>query len=173
VIRTPEVGDVPAFDLIVPATGCEQVRAAAHDAGAPAGDPAAWDLARLRAGRPAWGVDMDDTTLAQEAEMDRWQAISYEKGCYTGQETVARVHFRGHVNRTLRRVSTHPGLVPHGAELLDGSGAVMGTMRSGRTAPDGSHLGLALVRREITAPAHLSTADGAVVAVSPWPDATA
>ena len=59
-------------------------------------------VARIEAGRPEWGADMDDILLAQEVDMDRLDAISFTKGCYTGQETVARVHYRGHVNRLLR-----------------------------------------------------------------------
>jgi len=47
---------------------------------------------------------MDESTLPQEANFDELGAISYTKGCYIGQETVARVHFRGHVNRFLRRL---------------------------------------------------------------------
>ena len=64
----------------------------------------AWDIARVEAGRPEWGIDMDDNTIPQEANFDALHAISYTKGCYVGQETVARVHFRGHVNKHLRGV---------------------------------------------------------------------
>jgi folate-binding protein YgfZ len=71
------------------------------------------ELERLRidAGRPAWGKEIDDRVLPAEAGLDE-RAISYTKGCYPGQEPIARLHFRGHVNRRLRRLeveSAEPG----------------------------------------------------------------
>jgi len=62
------------------------------------------EIARVEAGRPEWGLDIDDNTIPQEANFDELHAISYTKGCYVGQETVARVHFRGHVNKHLRGI---------------------------------------------------------------------
>jgi folate-binding protein YgfZ len=61
------------------------------------------ELERLRveAGTPAWGSEIDDKVLPAEAGLDE-RAISYSKGCYPGQEPIARLHFRGHVNRRLR-----------------------------------------------------------------------
>jgi folate-binding protein YgfZ len=61
------------------------------------------ELERLRveAGTPAWGREIDDKVLPAEAGLDE-RAISYTKGCYPGQEPIARLHFRGHVNRRLR-----------------------------------------------------------------------
>src|SRR5262245_25974166 len=56
---------------------------------------------RIRAGTPRWGLEIDDRMLPAEAGLDQ-RAISFTKGCYPGQEPVARLHFRGHVNRTLR-----------------------------------------------------------------------
>ena len=75
--------------------------AAVHARATPGG-LAVWEVARVEAGRPEWGIDMDDATIPQEANFDELGGISYTKGCYTGQEVVARVHFRGHVNRTIR-----------------------------------------------------------------------
>jgi folate-binding protein YgfZ len=102
------------------------------------------------AGRPEWGVDMDENTLAQEANMDALQAISYKKGCYTGQETVARVHFRGHVNRTLRRVRHADGTEPAiGTALASHDGSVVGDTRSSALDDQGQRIGIAMVRREV------------------------
>ena len=53
-------------------------------------------------GWPALGVEIDERTLPQEVRYDEIGGVSYTKGCYTGQETVARLHFRGHTNRELR-----------------------------------------------------------------------
>jgi folate-binding protein YgfZ len=71
------------------------------------------ELERLRvaAGTPAWGKEVDEKILPAEAGLDE-RAISYTKGCYPGQEPIARLHFRGHVNRRLRKLeveSAKPG----------------------------------------------------------------
>ena len=63
--------------------------------GAITGSARVWDIARIEAGRPEWGIDMNDSTIPQEANFDELGAISYTKGCYVGQEVVARVHFAG------------------------------------------------------------------------------
>ena len=56
---------------------------------------------RVQSGRPRFGIDMDDTTIPQEAGINE-RAVSFTKGCYVGQETVARLHYRGKPNRHLR-----------------------------------------------------------------------
>ncbi|MBA3759417.1 MAG: hypothetical protein H0X07_02715, partial [Gemmatimonadales bacterium] len=58
--------------------------------------------ARILCGWPALGAEIDERTLPQEVRYDQIGGVSYTKGCYTGQETVARLHFRGHTNRELR-----------------------------------------------------------------------
>ena len=104
-------------------------------------------IARVAAGRPMWGIDMDENTLAQEANFDALDGISYTKGCYTGQETVARVHFRGHVNRNLRGVQS-AAAIPSGAELFEGEKPV-GTVKSSVVSPRMGPIGLAMIRREV------------------------
>jgi folate-binding protein YgfZ len=68
------------------------------------------ERARIEAGVPAWGKEIDDSILPAEAGLDRTH-ISFSKGCYPGQEPVARLHYRGHANRGLRvlRVDAEPG----------------------------------------------------------------
>ena len=108
------------------------------------------DVGRIEAGRAVWGVDMDDSMLAQEVDLDRLQAISFTKGCYTGQETVARVHFRGHVNRLLRGLRFSDAIVPPtGTPLTDADGKEVGVMKSGALIPGGGAIALGIVRREI------------------------
>src|SRR5205814_4658305 len=92
------------FESFVPATAIGTLRAAFQSAGIAEGANDTWEIARIESGRPRWGEDIDDSTLPQEANFDELGAISYTKGCYIGQETVARVHFRGHVNRFLRKL---------------------------------------------------------------------
>jgi len=93
---------------------------------------------------------MDDNLLAQEVDLDRLEAISFTKGCYTGQETVARVHYRGHVNRLLRGLRFSESAVPPvGTELQDAEGKAVGTVKSGAISPRRGAIALAVVRREI------------------------
>ena len=127
VARVPDLG-LDGFQVFVPADGFDAVWERLASA-APARSRGGWwrtTIARVEAGWPEWGVDIDDTTIPQEANFDELHAISYTKGCYTGQETVARVHFRGHVNRHLR------GL------LFDDSSALPARRRArGRDGQDG------------------------------------
>ncbi|HJQ19731.1 MAG TPA: hypothetical protein VJ867_05220 [Gemmatimonadaceae bacterium] len=149
VMRSPELG-VEGFELFVASDAADEwwelaVRAHATPAGL-----SAWEVARVEAGRPEWGVDMDDSTLAQEANLEELGAVSYTKGCYTGQEVVARVHFRGHVNRSLRGLrgsgTTTP---PTKATLFDLEGKIVGDVRSAVTSPRLGAIALGMVRREI------------------------
>ena len=146
IARVPDLGG-EGFDCFVPVEIVELLWArlsALH--AVPVGHDAA-EVARVEAGRPLWGVDMDDNTLAQEANFDELDGISYTKGCYTGQETVARVHFRGHVNRHLRGVHS-AAVIPWGAELFEGEKPV-GTMKSSVMSPRLGPIGLAMVRRDV------------------------
>jgi folate-binding protein YgfZ len=149
VARTPEVG-VDAFDCFMPASAHDALRARLLTAGARPGGLQAWEIARIETGRPEWGLDVDETTIAQEANLDEMHAISYTKGCYTGQETVARVHFRGHVNRYLRGVvfdTEDPA--PSRAALADSTGKAVGEVRSGAKSPRIGAIALAMIRREV------------------------
>jgi tRNA-modifying protein YgfZ len=155
VMRSPDLG-VTGYDLIVPIAALPPLRAALVDL--PMATGAVCELARIEAGRPAWGVDLDDTTIPQEAALERLQAISFDKGCYTGQEVVARLHFRGHVNKRLvwlKGAGAHP--LPSGAEVATLEGSVVGDVRSSAVRPDDQCIALAMVRREVV--------DGAIVRV--------
>ena len=100
---------------------------------------------RIEAGTPAWGKELDETVLPAEAGLDATH-ISFTKGCYPGQEPIARLHYRGHANRGLRllKLDAEPG-----AELVH-EGKVVGRVTS---AIDG--LALAYVRREVPEGAEL------------------
>jgi folate-binding protein YgfZ len=119
--------------------------------GATPGALSTFEVARVEAGRPEWGLDMDDSTIPQEANFDELGAISYTKGCYTGQETVARVHFRGHVNRHLRGLRFAPdGRLPLlRATLVDADGKEVGDVRSAVRSPRLGPIALGMVRREV------------------------
>jgi folate-binding protein YgfZ len=155
IARVPDLG-VDGYDLIGPRAALDVLRTTLIGAGAVADVGEALLVARIEAGRPEWGIDMDDTLLAQEVDMERLEAISFTKGCYTGQETVARVHYRGHVNRYLRGLHfTEPVVPPLGTDLHDADGKVVGTVRSGAISPRRGAIALAIVRREIEAGAVL------------------
>jgi len=168
-VRAPDLGQPELFDLIVDAADREPLLHALQDAGARLCDDTEWHRRRVMAARPEWGIDMDEGTLAQEANMDALQAISYKKGCYTGQETVARVHFRGHVNRTLRRVALQDAVMPPlGAPLVNSDGSVVGDVRSVGRDESGALAGIAMVRREVGDGVALmwASADGVTHAVT-------
>jgi folate-binding protein YgfZ len=149
VARVPDLG-LEGFELFVPADMFDALWRLALDAGAEPAGLAAWEVARVEAGRPEWGLDIDDTTIPQEANFDELHAISYTKGCYTGQEVVARVHFRGHVNRHLRGLrAAGAEPPPTGAQLVDESGRPVGEVRTGVSSPRLGGIALAMVRREV------------------------
>ena len=138
------------YEIFLPAAGERDLRENLLSLGAIPGSANAWDIARIEAGRPEWGIDMNDSTIPQEANFDELGAISYTKGCYTGQETVARVHFRGHVNRFLRRLHfVSAAIPPTNAELIDDTGAVVGDVRSVAMSPRHGGVAIAMVRREV------------------------
>ncbi len=149
VMRSPEL-ELEGYELFVPAERYHALWDAAIAARATPAGLSAWEIARIEAGRPEWGIDMDDATIPQEANLDELNAISYTKGCYTGQEIVARVHFRGHVNRNLRGLraagTTPP---PFRASLFDAAGKSVGDVRSSVTSPRLGGIALGMVRREI------------------------
>ncbi|MFI5310294.1 MAG: YgfZ/GcvT domain-containing protein [Gemmatimonadales bacterium] len=143
----PDLG-VPGFDLFVPVESALALWTHLVTAGAAPAGSAAANVARVEAGRPLWGTDMDEGTLAAEANFDALGGISYTKGCYTGQETVARLHFRGHANRFLRGLrSAEP--IPHGAQLFASDAQPCGDVRSSVVSPRLGPIAIAMIRREV------------------------
>ena len=155
VMRSPDL-ELEGYELFIPADRFAVVwEAALHARATPAG-LAAWEIARVEAGRPEYGIDMDDATIAQEANLEELGAISYTKGCYTGQEVVARVHFRGHVNRALRGLrASGTAAPPTSASLFDATGKAVGDVRSSVTSPRLGGIALGMVRREVEPGAQL------------------
>jgi folate-binding protein YgfZ len=156
VMRSQDLA-VEGYDFFVPAEGFQQLWDAAVKAHATPAGHAVWEIARVEAGRPEYGVDMNDTTIPQEANLEQLEAISFTKGCYTGQEVVARVHFRGHINRALRGIrgaGTIPP--PMHASLFDATGKAVGDVRSSVTSPLLGGIALGMVRLEVEAGAQLT-----------------
>ena len=143
----PDLG-VEGYDLFAPVESALVLWTRLVSAGAVPTGRAAEDIARVEAGRPRWGTDMDESTLAAEANFDALAGISYTKGCYTGQETVARLHFRGHANRFLRGLrSAEP--IPRGAQLFAADGQPCGDVRSSVVSPHLGPIAIAMIRREV------------------------
>lgn len=152
---------LPGFDVIGTRERVDALESALVAAGWSRADDATLQASRIEAGLPAWGVEMNDETLAQEAALDALGAISFSKGCYTGQEVVARIHFRGHVNRLLRRLTSSTPL-PVGALVFDEAGAEVGDVRSSAMSAARGALAIAMVRREIAVGSKVSVrAEGA------------
>ncbi|HWN08291.1 MAG TPA: aminomethyltransferase family protein [Pyrinomonadaceae bacterium] len=95
--RASPTGEI-GFDLMVNAEEAAGLWAALEHAGARPVGQAAFEILRIEAGQPVYGVDMDETNVVTEALDD---AVSYTKGCYIGQEIVARIKYRGHVAKKL------------------------------------------------------------------------
>lgn len=147
ILRSTDLG-VPGYDLIGAPARVAAIEAALRAAGLLTAGDAVETVVRVEAGLPAWGVDMDDETIPQEANLDALGAISFNKGCYTGQEVVARIHFRGHVNRHLRWLRAEAP-IPAGATVTDAEGKEVGDVRSSVVSPRRGALALVMLRREV------------------------
>lgn len=170
IVSTPELS-MPAFDIIFEKNGeTEQADLGFFtDLGLELSSNEVWRSRQVETGWPAWGTDMDEETLPQEANMVELHAISFTKGCYIGQETVSRIHFRGRVNKYLRVLAfAAEGAIPTasdeaplsasqllidnppvGAELFNEEGKLMGNVTSCATLTNRSVVGIGMVRREI------------------------
>ena len=113
------------------------------------------ELRRIEAGVPRWGREIDDRVLPAEAGLDATH-VSFTKGCYPGQEPVARLHYRGHPNRGLRVLELDDVPEPD-AELVH-DGKPVGRVTSAARRPDGSVVALAYVRLEVPAGTRLELA---------------
>jgi tRNA-modifying protein YgfZ len=132
-------------DVLCESHDTERVRDNLVHAGAVAIDEATAEVLRVERGRPRYGIDLDDSVIPQEAGLNE-RAVSFTKGCYVGQETVARLHYRGKPNRHLRGLRL-------GEEVQPGTGLRLGerdvgTITSVADSPRLGALALALVRRE-------------------------
>jgi folate-binding protein YgfZ len=132
-------------DVLVAGEDADAVRAALVSAGAVEVPDAAAEVVRVESGRPRYGVDLDDSVIPQEAGLNE-RAVSFSKGCYVGQETVARLHYKGKPNRHLRGLRLSAPVAP-GTALRAGDREV-GQVTSVVVSPRLGPIGLAIVRRE-------------------------
>jgi folate-binding protein YgfZ len=132
-------------DLLCDAAQTEALADALMRAGARATSLQTFDTVRIERGRPRYGVDLDDSVIPQEAGLNA-RAVSFTKGCYVGQETVARLHYRGKPNRQLRGLRLSAPAAS-GAEITFGD-RIVGRLGSVAESPALGPVALALVRRE-------------------------
>jgi tRNA-modifying protein YgfZ len=144
-------------DLICDAADADALAAALRGRGAVDVDEAAAEVLRVESGRPRYGLDLDDTVIPQEAGLNE-RAVSFTKGCYVGQETVARLHYRGKPNRHLRGLRLSAPAA-HGDELRLGE-KVVGTIGTAVVSPRHGPVALALVRREAELGATVAVGSG-------------
>jgi folate-binding protein YgfZ len=132
-------------DLFCEADTRERLWSSLQDRGAGVIEEQTAECVRIESGRPRYGLDLDDTVIPQEAGLNE-RAVSFTKGCYVGQETVARLFYKGRPNRHLRGLRLS-GPAPGGSELRL-HGREVGRLGSSARSPRLGPIGLALVRRE-------------------------
>jgi folate-binding protein YgfZ len=133
------------IDLLCDAEDTASLSGALTARGAEPVSEAVADCVRVEHGRPRYGIDVDDSVIPQEAGLND-RAVSFTKGCYVGQETVARLFYRGKPNRQLRGLKLSAP-APTGAEITLGD-RVVGRLGSVAESPARGSIALALVRRE-------------------------
>ncbi|HXA94654.1 MAG TPA: aminomethyltransferase family protein [Candidatus Dormibacteraeota bacterium] len=140
-------GPAPGFHVWAGAEHAETLKSAFASAGAvPAGDETLAVL-RVEAGQPWYPQDVDDSVILPETRLD--SLVSYTKGCYIGQETVARVKYRGHVNRALSGLVVEGDRVPEAGARVTAQGQEVGRVTSAvRSIALGRPIAMGYVRRE-------------------------
>jgi folate-binding protein YgfZ len=146
VIRRSETGGPGFHCWTAPEHGAALWRALREAGAAPVGQQAL-EVLRLEAGVPWYGRDVDDTVIMPETRLD--DRVHYQKGCYIGQEVVARVKYRGHVNRALSGLLLDGERVPAAGAKVFADGKEVGRITSAaRSIARGAVIALGYVRRE-------------------------
>jgi aminomethyltransferase len=149
----------PGFRLFAPADRKPGLTARLESAGAAPASPEAARLVRLENGIPRYGDDIFDTTLPQETR--QMHAVSFNKGCYLGQEIVERIRARGHVNRLLAKLLIEGSEAPPPGAKVDANGAEAGEIASAAFSPAlGKTVALAYLRAQYARPGAAFTVTG-------------
>ncbi len=153
VIRATHTAE-DGFDVIVGASEAPRLWEALMEAGARPVGFMALDTLRVEAGVPRYGVDMNETNVVLEAALD--EAVSYTKGCYVGQEIIARIHWRGHVAKRLTGLildNDEATPVPRGSKIKTPEGKEIGRVTSLTFSPRLKHeVALGYVKYDYLAP---------------------
>ncbi len=144
-------------DLICAAADLERLEAALLEAGAERASEDAAEIVRVESGRPRFGRELNQSLMPAEAGIAE-RAVNFEKGCYIGQEPVARLHYRGKPNRTLRGLRLSAPAEP-GTTLSLGDREV-GAIGTACVSPALGPIALAIVRREAEPGATVELAGG-------------
>lgn len=120
---------VPGLELIGPLDELRPAATQLLESGAVTAPPEAYEIVRVAAGIPRFGTDITPDNFPGESASFLGRAVSFGKGCYPGQETVARMHYRGHPNRTLNRLTLDGPAPSPGAEITQ-SGKQVGWISS-------------------------------------------
>jgi tRNA-modifying protein YgfZ len=155
------VGTATGIDLIAAAAHGERLRDALLAAGAVEVSAAAAEILRIESGTPRFGAEMGTETMPAEAGIVE-DAVSFTKGCYIGQETVARLHYKGRPNRHLRGLRLSAPAVPGAALRL--SEKEVGKLGGAAVSPALGPIGLAILRREAEPGAELAVGEDGVTA---------
>ncbi len=168
IVRWSDTGE-EGFHVWAPAGAADGVRAALVEAGAEPGGEAAWTALQIEAGIAAFGRELGEETIPLEAPVE--DAMSFDKGCYPGQEVIARLHVRGRPARQLRglRIEGETALPP--GTTLDAPGKpAAATVTASGVSPLLGAIALAFVHRDFTDPGtRLTTADGRTAEVAELP----
>jgi folate-binding protein YgfZ len=132
-------------DLLCDSGDTEALLGELAELGAAPVSEAVAECLRVEHGRPRYGIDLDDSVIPQEAGLNA-RAVSFTKGCYVGQETVARLHYRGKPNRQLRGLRCSTPV--HTGDPVTAAGRVVAQIGSAIESPRFGAIALALVRRE-------------------------
>jgi folate-binding protein YgfZ len=149
------------IDVLCEAELREPVLGALEAAGAVPVSEDVVECRRVERGRPRYGIDLDDTVIPQEAGLNE-RAVSFSKGCYVGQETVARLYYRGKPNRHLRGLRAQ-GQIADGDQIAFEDRTV-GRVSSVAISPRLGPIALALVRREVAPGSIVSVGEAGVCA---------
>ena len=165
-IRTTHTAE-DGFDLFVEVDHAEELRQALTKSGAMPISNEVMETLRIEAGIPRYGIDMDDTTVVTETNLD--DAVSFTKGCYVGQEIIVRIKHRGHVAKKLTGVNfEHAAPLEKGAKILSDDGKEIGRVTSSTFSPQlDRSIALGYVKYDFRAPhtnVRIVASDGEIAA---------
>jgi folate-binding protein YgfZ len=150
------LGTPNGVDLIYLTDDAEPLRTALAEKGLTEVPEAAAEILRVESGRPRFGLELDRSVMPAEGGIVE-RAVDFEKGCYLGQEPVARLHYKGRPNRLLRGLKlSRPAQL---GEVINGSGRELGTITTACVSPAVGPIALALVRREAEPGATVAVGD--------------
>jgi tRNA-modifying protein YgfZ len=154
------------IDLVVPTDGVAAVETELATAGAEPVSADAAEIIRVESGRPRFGAEMTTATIPEEAGINE-RAVSFTKGCYIGQETVARLHYKGKPNRHLRGLRLS-GASAAGDPVRLGDREI-GAIGTAVLSPAHGHIALAILRREAEPGATVTVGEGVEAELSELP----